>query len=189
MCCSHLLSLIQVLKHFDSEDYDDSTQLNLYWFCFSRQFFKFCFYMGSIFNAGTMCLSLTVLYDVGSILVPCLFITHIISSVLRSIICVVVDSEGFSIPSSQAVVVEILFLMAAWSYCLAQDLLKGVFIGNGVLSFNQLLCVILSPSLRCFMQHVREVWYLELFLIVILYFFLYMFFIIFITHLKSLKVY
>lgn len=46
---------------------------------------------------------------VGSILVPCLFITHIISSVLRSIICVVVDSGGFSIPSSQAVVVEILF--------------------------------------------------------------------------------
>lgn len=77
--------------------------------------------MGNIFNVGIVCLSLTVLYNVGSILVSRLFITHIISSVLRSIICVVVDSEGCSFPSSQAVVVEILFLMAAWSYCLAPD--------------------------------------------------------------------
>lgn len=75
--------------------------------------------MEKIFNVGIVCLSLTVLYNVGSILVPCLFITHIISSVLRSIICVVADSEGFSIPSSQAVIAEILFLIAAWSYSLA----------------------------------------------------------------------
>lgn len=105
-----------------------------------------------------------------SVLVPCLFITPIISSVLRCIICVVADSEGFSIPSSQAVVVEILFLLAALSYCLTPGFYERVFMAKVV------VCSLISYYDS---ESFSEVFYvshekgrvLRAFLMVILYFF------------------